>query len=225
MQNHPRCLQLEGRSDDRHSEAGIIIAKAQQPALSSLSKHLNISDWFTFSLCQSWARVWTFGSPLPTMHASSVLTAVSSGHLATFARSILCSNNITKMLSSQHVGVKPRWHRFVLYCCHDKTCCQALSKSLCAPELHLKSCFRLMGWLLQLREDVTRYRYGDEQHLDESLGKIFMFNRVGALICSTAYKLSAVFQSPCKVISRVQADTSQCCCSGCCALDAFTACK
>ena len=32
--------------------------------------------------------------------------------------------------------------------------------------------------MLQLREDVTRYRYGDEQHLDESLGKIFMFNRV-----------------------------------------------
>ena len=26
---------------------------------------------------------------------------------------------------------------------------------------------------------MTRYRYGDEQHLDESLGKIFMFNRVG----------------------------------------------
>lgn len=32
--------------------------------------------------------------------------------------------------------------------------------------------------LLQVREDVTRYRYGDEQHLDEALGRIFMFGRV-----------------------------------------------
>eukprot|EP00891_Asterochloris_glomerata_P003236 jgi/Astpho2/3236/Aster-05758 len=29
----------------------------------------------------------------------------------------------------------------------------------------------------QVREDVTRYRYGDEQHLDEALNKVFMFNR------------------------------------------------
>lgn len=43
---------------------------------------------------------------------------------------------------------------------------------------------------------MTRYRYGDEQHLDESLGKIFMFNRVGLLLCWTGFKLCAALQSP-----------------------------
>ncbi len=31
----------------------------------------------------------------------------------------------------------------------------------------------------QIRQDTTRYRYGDEQHLDEALDKIFRFNKVG----------------------------------------------
>lgn len=32
--------------------------------------------------------------------------------------------------------------------------------------------------LPQVREDVTRFRYGDEQHLDEALDRIFRFNKV-----------------------------------------------
>lgn len=40
---------------------------------------------------------------------------------------------------------------------------------------YITICFNLMNVLvpLQVREDVTRYRYGDEQHLDEALTRIF----------------------------------------------------
>lgn len=37
------------------------------------------------------------------------------------------------------------------------------------------------GILTQVRNDVTRYRYGDEQHLEEALAIIFRFNRPGGL--------------------------------------------
>ncbi|PKI75611.1 hypothetical protein CRG98_004012 [Punica granatum] len=32
--------------------------------------------------------------------------------------------------------------------------------------------------LKQVKNDVTRYRYGDEQHLDEALKRIFQYGRV-----------------------------------------------
>ena len=35
--------------------------------------------------------------------------------------------------------------------------------------------------LTQLRNDVTRYRYGDEQHLEEAMNIVFKFNRPGGL--------------------------------------------
>jgi hypothetical protein len=33
----------------------------------------------------------------------------------------------------------------------------------------------------QVREDVTRFRYGDEQHLEEALGRIFRFGKSGGI--------------------------------------------
>lgn len=35
--------------------------------------------------------------------------------------------------------------------------------------------------LLQVRSDVTRFRYGDEQHLDEALTRIFRVNKPGGI--------------------------------------------
>lgn len=34
-----------------------------------------------------------------------------------------------------------------------------------------------LSTVMQLREDVTRFRYGDEQHLDDTLTRLFQFNR------------------------------------------------
>ena len=33
----------------------------------------------------------------------------------------------------------------------------------------------------QVRSDVTRFRYGDEQHLDEALARIFRINKSGGI--------------------------------------------
>ncbi|KAL3527065.1 hypothetical protein ACH5RR_011721 [Cinchona calisaya] len=35
--------------------------------------------------------------------------------------------------------------------------------------------------LKQVRNDVTRYRYGDEQHLDEALKRIFQYGQGGGI--------------------------------------------
>ena len=46
--------------------------------------------------------------------------------------------------------------------------------------------------LTQVRGDVTRYRYGDEQHLEEALKIIFRFNRPGGLRRNQAPELSLI---------------------------------
>ena len=56
------------------------------------------------------------------------------------------------------------------------------------------------GNMLQLREDVTRFRYGDEQHLDEALTRIFQFGRQKGIprrlvaLCEVPKSVSAVTQ-------------------------------
>ena len=47
--------------------------------------------------------------------------------------------------------------------------------------------------LQQIRSDVTRYRYGDEQHLDEALDRIFRINKSGG-----------IRRNQCPVLSRLR---------------------
>ena len=56
----------------------------------------------------------------------------------------------------------------------------------CVAQLCKQGCPWLSGWRpsvpstwppTQVREDVTRYRYGDEQHLDEALNRVLMLGR------------------------------------------------
>ncbi|GBG87201.1 hypothetical protein CBR_g44937 [Chara braunii] len=46
--------------------------------------------------------------------------------------------------------------------------------------------------LTQVREDVTRYRYGDEKHLDEALKRIFRYGQAGGIQRRFAPTLTAV---------------------------------
>lgn len=46
--------------------------------------------------------------------------------------------------------------------------------------------------LLQVRSDVTRFRYGDEQHLEEALKRIFRYNQAGGIQRRGAPTLTAI---------------------------------
>lgn len=50
----------------------------------------------------------------------------------------------------------------------------------------------------QIREDCTRFRYGDEQHLEEALNRIFKPNRPGGV----ARKLIPVLTGGCALAMR-----------------------
>ncbi|KAH9312288.1 hypothetical protein KI387_027323, partial [Taxus chinensis] len=46
--------------------------------------------------------------------------------------------------------------------------------------------------LNQVRKDVTRFRYGDEQHLDEALKRIFRYGQAGGIQRRTAPRLNMI---------------------------------
>lgn len=92
---------------------------------------------------------------------------------------------VSKCHKSKHAFVKPFIHQFdMLFWCEV---CVMKPSACCKVTLSAASVL-----LLQLREDVTRYRYGDEQHLDESLTKIFMFNRVRNTLKVTPFCIASI---------------------------------
>ncbi|CAN6574492.1 unnamed protein product [Malus baccata var. baccata] len=51
--------------------------------------------------------------------------------------------------------------------------------------------------LTQVRNDVTRYRYGDEQHLDEALKRIFQYGQGGGIARRSAPTLQSIREEVC----------------------------
>ncbi|KAM5580990.1 hypothetical protein ABKV19_010280 [Rosa sericea] len=51
--------------------------------------------------------------------------------------------------------------------------------------------------LIQVRNDVTRYRYGDEQHLDEALKRIFQYGQGGGIARRSAPVLQRIREEVC----------------------------
>ena len=143
MQNHPCCLQLEGHSDDRHSEAGnIFVSKPSslryllKASISTfwlgpcslfviLQPDLNIWQLFAnhaWFPCNYSSQLWIFGACF-AQHTCSDLFAAN----VVFAKDNFLMQN----------------HPRFLCCSCQETCCQGLSQKvchrgcLCAPDLHL----------------------------------------------------------------------------------------